>query len=94
MAARSDASPWASSAVGQANLPLASGDKHAKAFERCGWTREHRRGRGTHILLTKPDQRATLSLPDQREVKRALLAQLIRLAELTEDEYLACFQNA
>jgi predicted RNA binding protein YcfA (HicA-like mRNA interferase family) len=77
--------------VGHANLPLASGDQHAKAFERCGWIRARRRGRGKHIILTKPGARATLSIPDHDEVKRAIIAKLLKAAELSEDEYVSAF---
>lgn len=75
--------------MGQDRLPIASGEQHARAFERCGWTRARRRG--SHIVLTKAGARATLSIPDHHEVKRAVLAKLIKSAELTENEYLAQF---
>ena len=78
--------------MGQSNLPLASGDAHASAFERLGWIRDHkRRGRGKHLLLTKPGMRATLSIPDDREVKRTIIAAQIKLACVTEEQYLKAF---
>jgi HicA toxin of bacterial toxin-antitoxin, len=80
--------------MGLSALPLASGERHAAAFERCGWTRDtKRRGRGTHILLTKSGVRAVLSIPPDREVKRTLLAGLIQTAGLTEEQYLDCFDK-
>lgn len=80
--------------MGLSNLPLASGDKHAAAFERLGWTRDRkRRGRGKHILLTKPGMRATLSIPDHHEVKRTIIASLLALADITEKDYLREFRK-
>ena len=79
--------------MGHADLPLASGNRHAAAFEQCGWTRAQRRGRDSHILLSKPEHRATLSIPDHREVKRAVLAKLIKAAGLTDAQYMECFRR-
>ena len=78
--------------MGLSNLPLASGHAHAKAFGRLGWTLdEKRRGRGTHLLLTKPGQRATLSIPVHKQVKRTIIADLIKLTGRSEEEYLRAF---
>ena len=80
--------------MGQTNLPLASGDAHARAFERLGWILDaRRRGRGKHFLLTKPGMRPTLSIPDQREVKRTIIAALIKLAVVSEEDYLKAFRG-
>jgi hypothetical protein len=78
--------------MGLSDLPLASAEKHAACFERLGWTRDYkRRGRGVHILLTKEGERATLSIPIQREVKRPLLAGLIRAAGISQEQYIKKF---
>jgi hypothetical protein len=74
--------------VGQKNLPLASGEEHVRAFERCGWIR---RKTGKHIILTREGNPATLSIPNHHQVKRALLQAQIRVAGFTEQEYLDCF---
>jgi predicted RNA binding protein YcfA (HicA-like mRNA interferase family) len=80
--------------MGLRNLPQASGEDHCAAFERLGWIRDRkRRGRGKHILLTKSGIRATLSIPDEREVKRTIIASLIRLAGETETSYLRAFNG-
>jgi len=76
--------------VGQQNLPLASGEDHACAFEACGWVR---RKTGNHIVLTKPGHAATLSVPNHKQVKRGLLQKQMKLAELSEHEYLTAFAN-
>lgn len=74
--------------MGQKNLPLAAGMDHAAAFERCGWTC---RRKGNHLILTKQGHPATLSIPNHREVKRALVQAQMKRAGLTEAEYLAAF---
>ncbi|HEX2059076.1 MAG TPA: type II toxin-antitoxin system HicA family toxin [Actinomycetota bacterium] len=77
--------------MGQKDLPLASGRKHAAAFARCGWTEQRRRQGSNHIIMTKADHPSTLSIPDHDEVKRRTLQVLIQAAGLTEAEYLDCF---
>jgi len=78
--------------MGLSDLPLASAERHAACFERLGWTRDtKRRGRGVHILLTKKGERATLSIPIQREVKRTIIAGLIRAAGITQEKYIEKF---
>jgi len=73
--------------MGQRDLPLAAGGAHVKAFERAGWTCLKRRGNGKHFILAK-EGKGHLSIPDHKEVKRALLQKQIQLAGLTEAEYL------
>ena len=78
--------------MGLSDLPLANAERHAACFERLGWTRDtKRRGRGVHILLTKEGERATLSIPIQREVKRTIIAKLISLAGISQEKYLEEF---
>ena len=80
--------------MGLANLPLASGHAHAAAFVRLGWVLDSkRRGRGSHFLLTKSGMRPTLSIPNQREVKRTIIASLIKTAGESEDRYLRAFKG-
>jgi predicted RNA binding protein YcfA (HicA-like mRNA interferase family) len=82
--------------VGQKDLPLASGERHARAFERCGWKRVRvTSGKNPHIILEKKGVRATLSIPNHKgkDVKRALLQKQVKLAGLTEQEYLDCFHS-
>ena len=74
--------------MGQRDLPLASGDAHVRAFERAGWVCIRRKA---HFILTKEGSDVHLSIPAHREVKRALLQKQIRLAGLTEREYLVLF---
>lgn len=67
-----------------ARLPIMSGHEVVRAFERFGW---HVARAGNHIILVKEGARATLSVPDHREVARGTLRSLIRLAGLTPEEF-------
>jgi predicted RNA binding protein YcfA (HicA-like mRNA interferase family) len=79
--------------VGNKDLPLGPGSAHAAAFERCGWTVLNRRGRGKHFLLSHPAHNEIISIPDHPEVKRALLAQLVKIAGLTSSEYAKLYRG-
>lgn len=57
----------------------------AQTFVRLGWRVS--RQRGSHIVLVKSGQLASLSLPNHDTVKRGTL--LIRTAGLTVEEFLA-----
>lgn len=74
-------------------LPVAPGDAHVKAFVRLGW--EERRTEGSHRILTKAGERATLSIPCRRgqDLRRGTLGSLIRAAGLTVDDYLRAFNG-
>jgi predicted RNA binding protein YcfA (HicA-like mRNA interferase family) len=52
-----------------ARLPVISGRKAVRAFERAGWRVSRREG--SHVILTKTGMLATLSVPDHREVRGA-----------------------
>lgn len=62
-------------------LPSCSGRKAVRAFERDGW--QMVRHRGSHMVMTKPGARATLSVPDDPEISPGTLRALIRSADLT-----------
>jgi len=61
-----------------------SGKETVKAFLRA--VREGQTG--SHVILTKSGQRATLSIPQHREVKPGTLRGIIRAASMTVDEFL------
>ena len=63
-----------------------SGKDAVKAFLRAGWVREGQTG--SHVMLTKDGQRATLSIPQHREVKPGTLRGIIRAANMTVDEFI------
>jgi predicted RNA binding protein YcfA (HicA-like mRNA interferase family) len=66
-------------------LPVMSGREVVRVFESLGW--QVARQSGSHIVLVQIGHLATLSVPDHREVARGTLRKLIRLADLTVDEF-------
>jgi predicted RNA binding protein YcfA (HicA-like mRNA interferase family) len=66
-------------------LPVLSGRKVVRAFEGLGW--QVARQRGSHIIMVKDGEIATLSIPDHREVARGTLRSLIRTAGITVEEF-------
>jgi predicted RNA binding protein YcfA (HicA-like mRNA interferase family) len=66
-------------------IPLLSGRELVCIFEKLGW--QVARQRGSHIILVKEGARATLSVPDHKEVARGTLRALIRAAGLTVEEF-------
>ncbi|MGB8262068.1 MAG: type II toxin-antitoxin system HicA family toxin [Terracidiphilus sp.] len=63
-----------------------SGKETAKAFGRAGW--EVVGQVGSHLVLSKPLQRANLSIPQHKELSVGTLRALIRAAGMTVDELL------
>ena len=66
-------------------LPVVSGREAARAFQKAGWNLA--RWRGSHMILTKEGEEATLSVPDHKELGRGLLRALIRDARMTIGEF-------
>jgi predicted RNA binding protein YcfA (HicA-like mRNA interferase family) len=63
-----------------------SGKDAAKAFGKAGWLA---RGQtGSHLVLTKADVRANLTVPLHPELAPGTLRSLIRNAGLTVDEFI------
>jgi predicted RNA binding protein YcfA (HicA-like mRNA interferase family) len=69
-----------------AKLPVVSGEKTVRALERRGW-RVARRARGSHIILVKPGSIYSLSVPDHKELARGTLRKILRMANLTVEEF-------
>ncbi len=67
-------------------LPVLSGRKTVRAFEKLGW--QVARQRGSHIILVKEGENVTLSIPDHKEIARGTLRSLIRAAGITVDEFM------
>ena len=67
-------------------IPLLRPKEVVRGFQRLGW--EVTRQRGSHIILTKPEHIATLSVPNHRQVARGTLRSLISKAGLTIEEFL------
>jgi len=68
-----------------AKLPVISGAEAVKAFERAGWRRD--RQRGSHVVMLKKGEIASLSVPQHRELAPGTLRSLIRAARMTVDEF-------
>ena len=67
-------------------LPRFSGREVAKIFQHFVWVIV--RQRGSHIILVKENQNATLSVPDHKEVAQGTLRGLIRSAGLSVEAFL------
>jgi predicted RNA binding protein YcfA (HicA-like mRNA interferase family) len=66
-------------------VPVLSGQQVVRAFEKLGW--HVARQRASHIIMIKPGEVVTLSVPDHREVARGTLRSLIRAADVTVQEF-------
>ncbi len=70
-----------------ATLPLLSGREVVRVFGTFGW--QMARQSGSHIILIKSGEMASLSVPNHREVAHGTLRGLIRTANLTVAEFVA-----
>ena len=68
-------------------LPVLSGAEVVRAFERAGWRLD--RQRGSHAILVKPGQIASLSVPQHREVAPGTLRALVRASGMSVDEFIS-----
>lgn len=68
-------------------LPSLSGKQVVRVFKRVGW--RIARQKGSHIIMTKEGEMATLSVPDHKEIAKGTLRTLVRSAGLTVDEFSA-----
>jgi predicted RNA binding protein YcfA (HicA-like mRNA interferase family) len=69
-----------------ARLANISGKDAAKAFEKAGWRVIGQVG--SHVVMTKPDVRTNLSIPQHKELSVGTLRALIRHSEMTVEEFL------
>jgi predicted RNA binding protein YcfA (HicA-like mRNA interferase family) len=67
-------------------LPILSGRKTVRVFEKLGW--QIARQRGSHIIMVKDGEIATLSIPDHREVARGTLRSLIRSSGISVETFI------
>ncbi len=67
-------------------LPVISGRKTVRAFEKLSW--QIARQRGSHIIMVKEGEMTTLSIPDHKEIAKGTLRSLIRAAGITVDEFI------
>jgi predicted RNA binding protein YcfA (HicA-like mRNA interferase family) len=66
-------------------LRLVSGREAVRKLERAGWTLV--RQRGSHMMLTHPQYRWTLSVPDHRELGPGLLGKIVKQSGLTAEAF-------
>lgn len=69
-----------------AQLPVMSGHEVVKIFELLGW--QFVRQSGSHMVMVKDGEMASLSIPKHREVAKGTLRSLIRAANITADEFI------
>lgn len=62
-----------------------------KAFEKHGWRAV--RQRGSHIIMIKTGEIASLSVPNHNPVAKGTLRSLIRSANLTVSEFLSAIKR-
>lgn len=67
-------------------LPVISGTVCVKALEKIGFVISCQRG--SHIVLVREEPRATVSVPDHKELDRGTLRAIIRQAGLSVDEFI------
>ena len=68
-----------------------SGKEAVKAFGRAGWQVVGQVG--SHVVLSKADVRANLSIPQHKELSIGTLRALIRAAGISVDDFLALFSS-
>jgi len=72
-------------------IPVLKPRQVVKAFRRLGW--EVARRRGSHIIMTKKEHIATLSIPNHQEVARGTLRALIAQAGISVEKFLDAVEN-
>ena len=68
-------------------LPVISGAQAVKTFERAGWRVDRRSG--SHVVMLKPGEIASLSVPQHRELAPGTLRSLIRATGMTVEDFIA-----
>ena len=68
-------------------LPVVSGRRAMRVFERVGFEFQPGRGKGSHLFLLRRAPPAVLTIPDHRELDRGTLKGLIRAAGLTNEQF-------
>ena len=68
-----------------AGLPSVSGERAVRVVEKAGWIID--RQRGSHVILIKPGNPASLSVPQHRELAPGTLRSLIRASGMTVKQF-------
>lgn len=67
-------------------VPLITPKEVIKVFEKFGW--EVARQKGSHIIMTKAGNIATLSIPNHKQVARGTLRSLIVKSGLSIEQFI------
>lgn len=70
-----------------ASLPAVSGERAVRTLQKAGWVKD--RQHGSHVILVKSGNPASLSVPLHRELAPGTLRSLIRASGMTVDEFVA-----
>ena len=71
--------------------PLLKASEVVKAFEKLGW--RVARQRGSHIIMIKEGEIASLSVPNHNPVAKGTLRSLIRSSNLIVSDFLSAAKN-
>jgi predicted RNA binding protein YcfA (HicA-like mRNA interferase family) len=69
------------------HVPGLSGQEVVQVFESFGWRLA--RQKGSHLIMVKQGQIATLSIPNHKQIAKGTLRSLVRSANLTMDQFVA-----
>jgi predicted RNA binding protein YcfA (HicA-like mRNA interferase family) len=69
-----------------ARLPRVSGAEAVRALEKAGWRAS--RQRGSHVVMVKDGEVASLSIPRHPELSPGLLRNQIRKSGLSVDQFI------
>ena len=72
-------------------LPVLRPREVIRTLEKFGWRVV--RQKGSHIIMTKPDHMATLSIPNHPNVARGTLRALLNRAGISVDEFLRALKD-
>ncbi|MDQ7784681.1 MAG: type II toxin-antitoxin system HicA family toxin [Desulfomonilaceae bacterium] len=67
-------------------VPILSGKDVVRAFRSLGWSVA--RQRGSHVIMVKEGEIATLSVPNHKELAPGTLRSLVRAANLTMEQFI------
>ena len=71
-------------------VPSLSGRDVVRVFESLGWSVA--RQRGSHVIMVKEGEIATLSVPNHKQIAPGTLRSLARSANLTMNQFLAAIK--
>ncbi len=72
------------------HIPVLSGHEVVQIFESFGW--HLARQNGSHLIMVKHGQIATLSIPNHKPIAKGTLRSLVRSANLSMDQFIAAVE--